>query len=294
MRRLDLIARRGHHCNGRHDAWRIPERTPAVDTAGTVRANAGDDMARHELLDNVVHKDLRVDTRFGAGLGDPAGLVPVWPTEFAELQREYPIFLQKGEGESEYHAVALLGFDASENLFLDGDRWNANYLPGAVVRGPFSIGFRDPVPGGSLEPEPVVHVDMEHPRVARDGEGVAVFMPKGGHSPYLDHVITVLKGIHDGVAAARAMFATLDRLGLLQPVDLDVRFDEARGARVTGLYGIDRDRLAALEAGQLHALHRDGLLEGVYLMLASLYNMRRLIAEKQRRLRAQDGAGAAA
>ena len=167
-------------------------------------------MARHELLDNVVHKDLCVDTRFGAGLGDPAGLVPVWPTEFAELQREYPIFLQKGEGESEYHAVALLGFDASENLFLDGDRWNANYLPGAVVRGPFSIGFRDPVPGGSLEPEPVVHVDMEHPRVARDGEGVAVFMPKGGHSPYLDHVITVLKGIHDGVAAARAMFATLD------------------------------------------------------------------------------------
>src|SRR5690606_25282142 len=82
---------------------------------------------------------------------------PAW---FAERQREYPIFLRKGEGESEYHAVALLGFDASENLFLDGDRWNANYLPGAVVRGPFSIGFRDPVPGGSLEPEPVVHVDM--------------------------------------------------------------------------------------------------------------------------------------
>ncbi|WP_202841740.1 SapC family protein [Luteimonas saliphila] len=244
-------------------------------------------MARYELLDNVAHKDLRVVTRFGAGVADPAGLVPAWPTEFAELQREYPIFLRKEEGGDGFHAVALLGFDAGENLYLDGERWNATYLPGAIARGPFLIGFQEQMQDGALRHEPVIHVDLDHPRVSRDGQGVAVFLPKGGHSPYLEHVITVLKGIHDGTEAGRAMYASLDALGLIQPLELDLRFDDAHGARLTGLHGVDRERLAALDAEQLHGLHRAGLLEGVYLMLSSLYNMRHLIAEKQRRLRAQ-------
>lgn len=243
-------------------------------------------MARYELLDNVAHKDLRVVTRFGAGNDDPAGLVPAFPTEFAELQREYPIFLRK-EADGGFHAVALLGFDADENLYLDGERWNAGYLPGAIARGPFLIGFQEQMQDGTLTREPVIHVDLDHPRVSRDGQGVAVFLPKGGHSPYLEHVTTVLKGIHDGTEAGRAMYASLDALGLIQPVELDLKFDEAHGARLTGLHGLDRERLAGLDAGQLHGLHRSGLLEGVYLMLSSLYNVRRLIAEKQRRLRAQ-------
>lgn len=250
-------------------------------------------MPRYELLDNVKHKDLRIDMRFGAGLGDGAGLVPAWPTEFAELQREYPIFLRKDPDDGQFHAVALLGFEPDENLFVDGDRWMAGYLPGAIARGPFAIGFQDQVVDGALQATPVVHVDMDHPRVVHDdgGEGMAVFLPKGGHSPYLERVTTVLKGIHDGNEAARALYPALDALGLIQPVELDVRFDDGHGARLTGLHGIDRERLAALDAQQLYGLHASGMLEGVYMVLSSMHNMRRLIAEKQRRVRAQGAAG---
>lgn len=250
-------------------------------------------MPRYELLDNVTHQGLCVDMRFGAGLGDGAGLVPAWPTEFAELQREYPIFFRKDDAEGGYHAVALLGFDQDENLFVEDGRWTASYLPGALARGPFLIGFQEQQHGGTLQREPVIHVDMDHPRVVRDGQGVAVFLPQGGHSPYLEHVTTVLKGIHDGVAAGRAMYAALDALGLIQPLELDLQFDEHRHARLTGLYGIDRERFDALDAQQLHGLHASGMLEGVYLVLSSMHNIRRMIAEKQRRLRAQDGDGGA-
>lgn len=245
-------------------------------------------MSQYQLLDNLTHKDLRVLTHFGTELGDPTGLVPVWPTEFAEVQREYPIFFRKDEAGG-FQAVALLGFDSGENLYIEGDRWNASYLPGAIARGPFLIGFQEERVGGELRREPVIHVDLQHPRVSRDGSGAAVFLPKGGHSPYLDHVITVLRGINDGAGAANAMYAELDGLGLFQPTDLDVQFDDGHGARLTGLYAIDRERLSTLDAEQLHRLHRSGLLEGVYLVLSSLYNMRRLIAEKQRRLRADAG-----
>ena len=242
-------------------------------------------MARYELLNNITHKDLRVATRFGREFGDDIGMVPAFPTEFAELQREYPIFFRKEQGSGQWQAVALLGFEAKENLFLQGERWNATYLPGAIAKGPFLIGFQEQRIDGELRREPVVHVDMDHPRINLAAEGESVFLPQGGNSPYLDHISTVLRGIRDGVDASQAMYAALDALELIQPVSLEIQFDDAHRVNVAGLHNIDRERLAALDADKLHALNQAGYLEGVYLVLASLHNLRRLMAEKQRRLR---------
>jgi hypothetical protein len=263
-------------------------------------------MPRYELLNNVTHRDLRIVTRFGREYGDEVGLVPAFPTEFAELQREYPIFLRKDRDNGDWQAVALLGFESNENLFLHDGRWNANYLPGYVARGPFLIGFQQQNIDGELRSEPVIHVDMNHPRI-RTGESEAeaaqaeaaqaeaaqaVFLPHGGNSAYLEHITAVLRGIRDGADAGKAIFATFDELGLIQPMNVELKFDEEHGANLTGLYGIDRDRLAALDAEALHRLHRSGYLEGAYLILASTHNLRRLMAEKQRRLRLQDAAAA--
>ena len=55
-------------------------------------------MARHVLLNNVEHKNLRVITQRGAQYGDNVGNVVVLPTEYRELQREYPIFFRKEPG----------------------------------------------------------------------------------------------------------------------------------------------------------------------------------------------------
>ncbi len=247
-------------------------------------------MPRYELLNNVAHKDLRVVTRFGQEFGDDTGMVQAFPTEFAQLQREYPIFFRKDRESGEYGAVALLGFEQQENLFLQGSQWNAGYLPGIIAKGPFLIGFQERIVDGVPTNEPVIHVDMDHPRVSST-EGERVFLPQGGHSPYLEHVVTVLRGIRDGAGMAPVMFARLDALGLIQPMALDIRLDESHAVNVTGLHGIDRDRLAALDAETVHELHRSGLLEGIYLVLASMHNVRGLMAEKQRRI-LQDEAGA--
>jgi len=244
-------------------------------------------MPRHALLDNVTHKDLRVAMRFGAQYGDAIGMVAVFPTEFAELQREYPIFLRR-DAAGAWQAVALLGFSADENLFLQGDQWSASYLPGVIAKGPFLIGHQEQHVDGQLSRVPVIHVDMEHPRLG-DVEGERIFLPHGGHTPYLEHVITILRGINDGVAAAHAMFPALDAAGLLQPMRLEFALDDAHAVNVDGLYAIDRERLAALAPDVLVGLHRSGCLEGAYLMLSSLHNLRRLMAEKQRRLRAASG-----
>lgn len=251
-------------------------------------------MARYELLNNVAHKDLRVITRFGREFGDEVGMVLAFPTEYGELQKEYPIFIRK-ESDGDWQSVALLGFDREENLFLQDGRWNATYLPGVVAKGPFLIGFQEQRIEGELHQAPVIHVDLDHPRVSVSaGDGEPVFLLHGGHSPYLERIVTVLRGIRDGVEAGKAMFAAFDALGLIQPLGLKVQLDDTHAVNLTGLYGIDRERLAALDAEALHGLHRAGYLEGAYLVLASTHNIRRLMAEKQRRLHQQADAGPAA
>ncbi|MFC3816283.1 SapC family protein [Lysobacter sp. GCM10012299] len=241
-------------------------------------------MAQYELLNNIQHKDLRVVTRFGREFGDETGMVVAFPTEFAELQREYPIFFRKDGENGQWQAVALLGFERNENLFLDDSRWNASYLPGAIAKGPFLIGFQEQRVDGELRREPVIHVDLDNPRVSF-AEGEPVFLSHGGNSPYLEHISAVLRGIRDGVEAGAAMFAAFDALGLIQPMKLELQLDEQHRVSLAGLHGIDRERLAALDAQSLHQLHQAGYLEGAYLVLSSLHNLRRLMAEKQRRLR---------
>ncbi len=249
-------------------------------------------MPRYEMLNNIAHRDLRVATGFGPEFGDAVGMVPAYPSEFAELQREYPIFLRRDPATGDWQSVALLGFEQHENLFLHDGRWNATYLPGAAAKGPFLIGFQENRIDGAPVQEAVLHVDLDHPRVnAMQGE--PVFLPQGGNSPYLDHIAGVLRGIHDGHAFGAHMFSMLDTNGLIQPVSLDVTIDTGHRVGINGLHAIDRDCLAQLDGSALADLNRAGYLEGAYLMLASLHNMRRLIAEKQRRLRTQDAAVAA-
>ena len=102
----------------------------------------------------------RSDNRgYGGNFGDATGMVLAFPSEYAELQREYPIFFRKDRDSGEWQSVALLGFEQHENLFLQDGRWNASYLPGAVARGPFLIGFQEQRFDGESRKEPVIHVD---------------------------------------------------------------------------------------------------------------------------------------
>lgn len=239
-------------------------------------------MSRHALLNNVTHKDLRIITRYGAEFGDGVGTALTFPTEYADAQREYPIFFRKDAATGEYQSVVLLGFEPNENLFLNDGRWEAAYVPGIIARGPFLIGFQEQHVDGELRSEPVIHVDLDHPRVSWT-EGVPVFLPQGGHSPYLERVATLLRGIRAGVEASKTMFAAFTALDLIEPIKLEIKLDEEQGYNVLGLHTISRQRLLALDGAALEKLNRSGLLEGAFLVLASLGNVKKLMAMKHSR-----------
>jgi hypothetical protein len=248
-------------------------------------------MGRHVMLNNVTHRNLRVITRHAAELGDDVGSVLTFPTEYGDVQREYPIFFRKDPATGEWFSVAILGFQKNENLFLDETGWHASYVPGAIARGPFLIGFQEQDVGGDVRKNPVIHVNMDDPRVGKS-EGHAVFMPHGGNSPFLDHIATVLAGIREGIDVSKPMFAMFTELDLIEPVKLEVKPSPDENYSVVGLYTINQQKLAALDGAALERLNRSGFLQGAFLVTNSMNNVRRLIALKQQRQRAQSGAAA--
>jgi hypothetical protein len=238
-------------------------------------------MTRHVLLNNVEHKDLKVVTRYSAEYGDGVHAVLTFPTEYVDIQREYPILFRR-QGDS-WQSVALLGLEEGENLFLDDGRWNAHYVPGIVARGPFLIGFQRQEIEGAERREPVVHVDLDDPRV-NELEGEPVFLEHGGNTPYLQRIAAILRGIQEGIAVSKPMFAAFESHGLIEPANIEVEVHADVRYVLRGFHTISRDRLAALDGGALERLNKAGFLEGAFLVLASLGNIRKLIDLKNRRM----------
>lgn len=243
-------------------------------------------MTNHVLLNNVDHQHLKVITRYSADFGDNVHAVLTFPTEYGDVQREYPIFFRKDADTGAFQSVALLGLANGENLFLDNGRWNASYVPGIIARGPFLIGFQQQEIDGELRKEPVIHVDLDDPRV-NETEGEPVFLEHGGNAPYLQHIVNVLRGIQEGMAVSSAMFSAFESHGLIEPVNIEVDVHRDVRYSLKGFHTISQDRLAHLDGEALQTLNRAGFLEGAFLVLASLNNVKKLIDMKNRRKSAQ-------
>lgn len=230
-------------------------------------------MAQHVLLNNVDHYDLRVITRRDAALGDAVMLAHTFPAEFRALQAHYPIVYQKTADGLSFQAVALLGLQPGQNLFLGPQGWEAAYIPLALQRLPFLIG-RD---GQGLQ----VHVDLESPRLSRS-QGEPLFLPQGGTTPYLQRISDILGAIHHGVQQADEFLRALLSHDLLEPFVLQTKDSQGQEQNLSGFYTLNEDRLAALQAASLAELHEQGHLQCLYMMLASQSQFPGLIERQTR------------
>jgi hypothetical protein len=236
-------------------------------------------MTNHVLLDNVTHKDLRINRVYGADKADNVNLVRVYPSELGQLQNEYPLFFFKNTETGHFESVALLGFSDNENLYLEESGWNASYIPLTIDRQPFLIGFQEQDVEGMPKQVPVVHIDMDHPAVS-ETTGEPVFLPQGGESPFLERISSVLMTIHQGYETSESFSKLLVGLELIESLAVDIEFDDGSRQGLAGLYAINEEKLSSLGAGALETLHKKGHLRDVYMMLASLPNLARLIRRK--------------
>ncbi|KRA53761.1 peptidase [Pseudoxanthomonas sp. Root65] len=230
-------------------------------------------MSQHVLLNNVEHRTLRVHAGHGAALGDAVMRALTFPAEFRDVQAHYPIVFAR-DGEGRFVPLALFGLEDGDNLFLDGARWDATYVPLSIRRQPFLVGVSGE--------ERLLHVDLEHPRVTTDG-GETLFHDHGVATEYLERVKSVLLALHDGVMATPAFIDALLQHGLLESFVLDVKLDDGSHNRLAGFHTIDEARLQALPGAALERLAHEGYLLPIYMVLASMSRFRDLIERTNRR-----------
>lgn len=241
-------------------------------------------MTKHVLLNNIHHQNTRVITQFSQSYGDNIASVMVYPTEFIELQKEYPILFRQHPESGKFHVTALLGLQQNENLFLDDTTdsgWAARYIPANIVRGPFLIGFQHQ-PNETEQPSAVIHIDMAHPKV-NEKQGQPLFFEHGGNSAYLEYISKVLNIAHQGIAVTDMMFAAFNELELIEPVNIEFDLANGQKTRLTGNYTINENKLQSLTAEQLVTLNKAGFLQLAFAVIFSMTNISKLIEMKNRK-----------
>lgn len=238
-------------------------------------------MSSHAILDSHTHRDLRVRIDAGADLGDGVMATLTVPTEFRRIQGDFPILFRRETGQDGYFAVALLGFETGENLFLGAAGWDAGYRPLSLAIQPFLVGR-----AADSEAPSQVHIDLAHPRIAGEGgEGVRLFDAEGLPTPFLDEIADKLGDLDEGYRESTAFFAALAEHDLLEPFTLEVTLGDGSLNSLVGFHVIDEARLRALDAAALGALHAGGHLMPIFMAMASLAQLKSLVDRKNRRQR---------
>lgn len=223
------------------------------------------------ILNNQVHRTLRVQAAVSARYGDNQRFVPVIVKEFPFLAVHCPILFSKDANTGAFYCGAMLGFDDGENLFLDEGGPQDAYRPLNLRRGPFYTA------GSELA------IDLDSPRVDAD-KGLPLFTENGEATSYLESIISVFRELQPGLEMTKVFIETLMKLKLVEAININVGFDDGTKRDLVGLYTVNRETLRVLPDAAALDLFRRGYLHLIYLMIASLQQVPVLAQKKNRRL----------
>jgi hypothetical protein len=215
-------------------------------------------------LNKETHRALRVQP---TGDDENRHFVPVIVSEFSHAVVHYPILFSKDSQTGGFYSGAMLGFEEGENLFRD-EGLNI-YRPLNLQRGPFYTAGDD------------LAIDLDHSRV---GSGHPLFTEAGEPTAYLKSIMGLFRDLVPGLERTKVFIETLLNLKLIEPIDINVGFDDGTERSCTGLYTINRNSLRLLTDSQVIDLFRRGYMQLIYLMIASLKQVPVMAQKKNRRL----------
>lgn len=243
-------------------------------------------MAQLEAVNNQKHKTLSVDATkietHSAGLN----LIPVVVAEFSQLAVQCPIVLTKHSDTGQFVFAALCGFEKGENLFYDNQQWQGLYVPLQIQRQPFFLGEPSPT-NDNNEPDYSIYIDTQSPAIVTatsTQDTHRLFTESGQETEFFQNAKTTLAHILQGEKDNLALLELLTKLELIQSVSIDVTFINEQKTALNGLYTIDQEKLARLNAEHVYSLHQLGVLQSIYTMITSLGQVYALVARKNTRL----------
>ena len=220
-------------------------------------------------LDRVAHRNLRVVEEQALSACKDITMCAVSLNEIARLVVEYPIVFTRNAEAGDFICVTLFGISPDKNLYWRDGRWDSVSVPHNVGRQPFFVARADQPGAEQGRQELITCIDLDNPGVqAINGE--ALFDDAGEYTPYLSHKMKLLAELIDGERRSQAFAKKAQDLGLIHPIQLEIKVPGNETRKISGLYSIDERQLRALDAPAVAELNASGYLHAMYAMISSL------------------------
>ena len=213
-------------------------------------------------LDSVAHRGLAIKALDRPlDFAGAANLIPALTEEFTAAAPHLPIAFLPGAARPA--AVFVVGTKPGSNVFIDAEgKWTAGYVPAYLRRYPFIMGD---VPEG----EPILCFDETSPALGM-GDGTPLFGEDGSATQSLSQALGLAENYRTAALRSDMFCETLQSMGLLRSVTLDVKQPNGESAVVHGLLVLDEEAFDALSPENLARLHAEKWLKPLIAHLVSL------------------------
>ena len=235
-----------------------------------------------ELLDPAHHRKLKVGTLADFSIAKAMHGAFVTATEIPQAAIEYPVvFIHSGErdaaGQPTISPIVLLGLSQGENLYVDGARWDARYVPAFIRRYPFLTATLQQQAGAAG-----VMIDRGWSGVS-ETVGEPLFDADDKPAAALQRAIDFLQMFETEAQRTRSFCARLLELDVLKEMKADSTLPGGATLSIGGFLVVDEERLQKLPDAAVLEIHRNGMLMLLHMHLGSLANMRAMVERKARR-----------
>lgn len=239
-------------------------------------------MSKIEIVGINKHADININTGYSESFDDVSNICAALAGELPHLVLEYPVFITKNPTTGEFELTVLLGLEEKENLFIQGEGWNAGYIPLDIRRQPFQACFMDEE-GMSSESNVKVGINIQSNRIIKEG-GESLFNDAGEPSGYLSMISDILGALVSGFKATKVFLVELAKMDLIESVGFNIQLAKDKNISLNGLYTINADKLKQLSANHVVELHQKGYLQACYAIIHSRGHAEKLVNEKKRRV----------
>ena len=227
-------------------------------------------MPKFETLSADTHSTLKIDESKLANTYSKFHLVNVEIKEAVQASSEFPLFLSKSSDGKYWTISALCGLAPQENVFETQGTWLGHYAPLSLRTLPFVTRIN-----GETQQQEIL-VDVESPAVSTQA-GEKLFLESKRPTAYLDNKKKLLEERVNAMQQTAVMLNQLSEMGLIHAVDLIIEYKDNTNQRVGGLATVNEQRLQNLTGEELASLNQKGLLNVLFNILGSIFQVNRVI-----------------
>ena len=234
-------------------------------------------MARIEPLNKQSHGNVKIKPSTDVKDIVTQSILPLVVGEFSSAAIEFPICFIKVPESDEFSAVALLGLEKGENLFVKDEKWDAAYMPARYTHKPFGL-----IKAGEGDQQGFqIAIDMDSELVSEE-EGRELFNEDGSESEFLEQQKKAMGSYLEQEQLTKAFIKELQTRELLVAKKISLTVN-GRKIDIDGINIIDEEKLNAVSDEDFLDMRKRGMLPAIYTHMISMRQVSGLIKRKTER-----------